>query len=101
MDKEEFVSVLGRKGYVAKNENSVVIVYAHDIQNEKEKNVFFSRLKAVVQECEYAGSYGVKFKTQGDSTDEAPTQTPAESTKIPEDTDKYLNEDEFGQVTFI
>ena len=52
MDKEEFVSVLGRKGYVAKNESSVVIVYAHNIQNEKEKNTFLSQIKAVVQECE-------------------------------------------------
>ena len=49
MDKEEFVSVLGRKGYVAKNESSVVIVYAHNIQNEKEKNTFLSQIKAVVQ----------------------------------------------------
>jgi hypothetical protein len=101
MDKEEFVSVLGRKGYVAKNESSVVIVYAHNIQNEKEKNTFLSQIKAVVQECEYAGSYGVKFKTSGNLADEIPTHMPAESTEIPEDADEYLNEDEFGQVTFL
>lgn len=31
MGKEEFVSILSRKGYISKIENGVVIVYAHNI----------------------------------------------------------------------
>ena len=45
MGKEEFVSILSRKGYISKIENGVVIVYAHNISNDKEMKAFLTEVK--------------------------------------------------------
>lgn len=64
MGKEEFVSILSRKGYISKIENGVVIVYAHNISNDKEMKAFLTEVKNLVKETGYGGSYGVKCKIQ-------------------------------------
>ena len=63
MGKEEFVSILSRKGYISKIENGVVIVYAHNISNDKEMKAFLTEVKNLVKETGYGGSYGVKCKS--------------------------------------
>lgn len=50
MGKEEFVSILSRKGYISKIENGVVIVYAHNISNDKEMKAFLTEVKNLVKE---------------------------------------------------
>lgn len=72
MGKEEFVSILSRKGYISKIENGVVIVYAHNISNDKEMKAFLTEVKNLVKETGYGGSYGVKCKNTEAPTMEAP-----------------------------
>ena len=100
MGKEEFVSILSRKGYISKIENGVVIVYAHNSSNDKEMKAFLTEVKNLVKETGYGGSYGVKCKNT-----EAPTMEAPAAEKICEDLEEdemeATAEDAFGQLSFI
>lgn len=105
MEKEEFVKLLENKGYMAKNENSVVVIHVNNISNDRERNNVLSTIKSLVEECEYTGSYGIKYstsKTSGnsDETDKNISTNSKNNDFEHEDEIDGMDEDESGQISF-
>ena len=66
MSKEEAVLILGKSGYTAKVENSVVIAKV-----EKYSQKEFDKVRKILREAGYNSSFGVKnWKEGGNSVSE-------------------------------
>lgn len=61
MDKDELITKLAKAGYIAKEENGVVmVIVCKDVDVQKQ----IQNLEAFVNETGYRGSYGIRAEHQ-------------------------------------